>query len=64
MALLRKGSSRISEDNFNCRLQREKAKTGAVSMALAWNDPSDLDLHATIILSGGGSASISRQGRP
>jgi len=63
MALLRKGSSRISEDNFNCRLTREKAKTGAVSAALAWNDPSDLDLHATVILSGGGTAKINYQNK-
>jgi len=60
---LRKGSSRISEENFNCRLTREKAKTGAVSAALAWNDPSDLDLHATVILSRGGTANISYQNK-
>lgn len=58
MALLRRGSSRISEENFNCRLLREKAKTGAVTASLAWNDPSDLDLHAKVILAKGGSADI------
>jgi len=55
---LRKGSSRISEENFSCRLQREKAKTGAVTASLAWNDPSDLDLEATVILEKGGHAKI------
>lgn len=58
MALLRKGSSRISEENFNCRLQREKAKSGAVSASLAWNDPSDLDLHATVFPDTGGKFDI------
>jgi len=58
MSLLRKGSSRISEENFNCRLQREKAKTGTVSVSLSWNDPSDLDLEATMILEKGGQAKI------
>lgn len=58
MTLLRKGSSKISEDNFNCRLQREKAKSGAVSVSLAWNDPSDLDLEATVFLKSGGQALI------
>lgn len=60
MALLRRGSSRISEENFNGRLQREKAKTGAVSVSLAWNDPSDLDLEASVYLSlpTGGMAKI------
>jgi len=58
MSLLRKGSSRISDDNFNCRLQREKAKSGAVTVSLAWNDPSDLDLEATVILEKGGQAKI------
>lgn len=63
MSLLRKGSSRISEENFNCRLQREKAKTGALSVSLAWNDPSDLDLEATVILKKGGQAKISYQNK-
>lgn len=63
MALLRKGSSRISEENFNGRLHREKAKTGAVSASLAWNDPSDLDLEATVILEKGGYAKISYQNK-
>merc|ERR1719199_2190737 len=54
MALLRRGSSGISQENFNCRLQREKAKTGAVSVSLAWNDPSDLDLYAKVFLAKGG----------
>lgn len=58
MALLRRGSSKISEDNFNSRLQREKAKTGAVTASLAWNDPSDLDLHALVHLQSGGKAEI------
>jgi hypothetical protein len=58
MALLRRGSSRISEENFNCRLQREKAKAGALSASLAWNDPSDLDLHATVIPEEGGQFEI------
>jgi len=58
MALLRKGSSRISEENFNCRLRREKAKTGALSVSLAWNDPSDLDLEANVFLETGGQARI------
>jgi len=58
MAFLRKGSSMISEENFNHRLEREQAKTGAVTASLAWNDPSDLDLHATMILAKGGSAEI------
>lgn len=58
MALLRKGSSRISEENFNCRLRREKAKTGALAVSLAWNDPSDLDLEANVILEKGGHARI------
>lgn len=58
--MLRRGSSRISEENFNGRLQREKAKTGAVSVSLAWNDPSDLDLEASVYLSlpTGGMAKI------
>lgn len=58
MSLLRRGSSKISEENFNGRLQREKAKSGAVSVSLAWNDPSDLDLEATVILEKGGQAKI------
>jgi len=58
MSLLRKGSSRISEENFRGRLEREKAKTGAVTASLAWNDPSDLDLHATVNLAKGGQAHI------
>jgi hypothetical protein len=57
------GSSRISEENFNCRLQREKAKTGALSVSLAWNDPSDLDLEATVILEKGGQAKIYYQNK-
>jgi len=48
MALLRRGSSGISEANFNGRLEREKAKTGAITASLAWNDPSDLDLLAVV----------------
>jgi len=59
MSLLRKGSSRISEENFRGRLEREHAKTGAVTASLAWNDPSDLDLHARVILAKGGQADIS-----
>jgi len=58
MSLLRKGSSRISEENFRGRLEREHAKAGAVTASLAWNDPSDLDLHATVILAKGGKADI------
>lgn len=56
--MLRRGSSRISEENFNGRLQREKAKSGAVSVSLAWNDPSDLDLEASVYLEKGGMAKI------
>jgi hypothetical protein len=58
MALLRRGSSKISDADFNSRLVREKAKNGAVTVSLAWNDPSDLDLHACIILDAGGKAII------
>lgn len=58
MALLRRGSSRISEANFESRLQREKAKEGAITTSLAWNDPSDLDLHAFVYLASGGMQSI------
>lgn len=58
MSLLRRGSSKISVENFNARLEREKAKTGAVTASLAWNDPSDLDLHAHVVLSKGGTAHI------
>jgi len=54
MALLRKGSSRISDDNFESRRIREHAKTGAITVSLAWNDPSDLDLHAIVCLAAGG----------
>lgn len=48
---------------MNGRLHREKAKTGAVSASLAWNDPSDLDLEATVILEKGGYAKISYQNK-
>lgn len=48
MALLRRGSSRISDENFRGRLAREHAKTGAITASLAWNDPSDLDLSAVV----------------
>jgi hypothetical protein len=58
MALLRRGSSHISEENFNCRLKRCKAKRGAITASLAWNDPSDLDLHAHIVFAAGGEDTI------
>lgn len=58
MALLRRGSSGISDDNFNSRLQREQAKSGAITASLAWNDPSDLDLHAHVTLADGSSAHV------
>lgn len=58
MALLRRGSSRISEENFESRRQREKAKDGAITTSLAWNDPSDLDLHAHVYLASGGVQTI------
>jgi len=58
MALLRRGSSGISEENFNSRLVRERANVGAVTASLAWNDPSDLDLSATVILKNGGKEKI------
>lgn len=58
MALLRRGSSGISEENFNSRLVRERANVGAVTASLAWNDPSDLDLSATVILENGGKEKI------
>lgn len=58
MALLRRGSSRISEDNFRGRLVREKAKEGLVTASLAWNDLSDLDLDAKIFLAKGGFEKI------
>lgn len=58
MALLRRGSSRISEENFEQRRQREKAKDGALAVSLAWNDPSDLDLHAEVFLAKGGKGHI------
>lgn len=58
MALLRRGSSGISDDNLNSRLQREQAKSGAVTASLAWNDPSDLDLHAHATLADGSSAHV------
>jgi len=58
MALLRRGSSGISDDNLNSRLQRERAKSGAITASLAWNDPSDLDLHAHVTLADGSSAHV------
>lgn len=58
MALLRRGSSGISDQNFCSRLQRERAMSGAVTASLAWNDPSDLDLHARVQLASGGSAHV------
>jgi len=39
-------------------LQREQAKQGAVAVSLAWNDPSDLDLHAIVHLAAGGRVEI------
>lgn len=51
-------SRRISDENLSCRLRREQAQTGAITASLAWNDPSDLDLHAHVELADGGSAHI------
>jgi len=58
MALLRRGSSGISNQNFDSRLQREQAMSGAVTASLAWNDPSDLDLHAHVRLASGASEHV------
>mmetsp|Transcript_68026 Transcript_68026/g.127034 ORF Transcript_68026/g.127034 Transcript_68026/m.127034 type:complete len:329 (-) Transcript_68026:90-1076(-) len=36
----------LNDEVLNPRLQREKAKTGAITASLLWNGKSDLDLHA------------------
>lgn len=63
MALWRRTFSGISDENFNWRLQREKAKTGAISVSLAWNDLSNLDLHAKVFRDNGRLERISFNNR-